>query len=190
MKKYQIIYADPPWSYNDKLGDRKDLGSATSAYPTQSLEWIKNLQVKNITDKNCVLFLWAVSPLLPEALEVITAWGFKYKTLAFCWSKTTSNLKEVANMGRWTMGNVELCLLATKGSPKRVSRTIRQLVSAERTRHSAKPTIVRELIVELMGDLPRLEIFSRPNNQIDIYGKNTFDGWNVWGNEVDSNIEL
>lgn len=86
-KKYQIIYADPPWSYNDKLGNNSSFGSATSAYPTQSLEWIKNLKVNEIAGKDCVLFLWAVSPLLPEAFEVIRAWGFKYTTIGFVWSK-------------------------------------------------------------------------------------------------------
>ena len=189
-QKYQIIYADPPWSYNDKLGNRKDLGSATSAYNTENMEWIKSLKIKNISDKNCVLFLWAVSPLLPEAMKVIDAWGFKYKTIAFVWSKRTKNGLQIANMGRWTMGNVEICLLGTKGKPKRISRNIRQLVEDWRAEHSKKPDQVRNKIVELMGNLPRIELFARNNGQIMLDGKTIFDGWDIWGNEVESDITL
>lgn len=187
-KKYKIIYADPPWSYNDKLGNEKGLGSATSAYNTQDLNWIKSLKVNEIADKDCVLFMWAVSPLLPEAFKVIKSWGFKYKTVAFCWSKkTTGNLK-VANMGRWTMGNVELCLLATKGSPKRKVKNIRQLVEEQRTVHSKKPPIVREKIVELMGDIPRIELFARKEDTL--FPLKDWDGWDIFGNEVKSDIKL
>jgi len=188
--KYQIIYADPPWSYNDKLGNDKALGSATSAYPTQSLQWIKALKVNEIADENCVLFLWAVSPLLPEAFEVIKAWGFKYKTVAFCWSKKFASGAEVSNMGRWTMGNVELCLLATKGKPQRLRKDIKQLVVAVRTVHSKKPDIVRNRIVELMGDLPRIELFARNDGQKDLFNTNPLDGWDTFGNEAVNSIEL
>lgn len=177
MRKYQIIYADPPWSYNDKM---KGHGGAETEYRTQDLEWIKGLGVKEIADKDCVLFLWAVSPLLPEALEVMKAWGFKYKTLAFVWSKETKNGKKVKNLGRWTMGNVELCILGVKGKPKRICRNIYQLVEAERTKHSQKPNEVRNRIVELMGDLTRIELFSRQKTE----------GWDVWGNEVENDITL
>jgi len=188
MKKYKVIYADPPWSYSDKMAGHSF--SLDHEYQTQDLNWIKSLKVSEITDKDCVLFMWAVSPLLPEAFEVLKSWGFKYKTVAFVWNKQTVNGKEVANMGRWTMGNVEMCLLATKGKPQRVVKNIRQLVSDTRTFHSAKPPIVRERIVELMGDQPRIELFARKNDQDDLWGNNTFDGWDVWGNEVDSDIKL
>lgn len=160
--KYKIIYADPPWSYNDKLGNDSAFGSATSAYQTQGKEWIKNLlRWGDLIDKDCVLFLWAVSPLLPEALEVMEAWGFKYVTVAFCWSKHTKNKIKISNMGRWTMGNVEICLLGRRGKPQRICKNIKQLVEAERTVHSKKPDEVRKRIVELMGDIPRVELFAR-----------------------------
>ncbi len=178
MRKYKIIYADPPWSYNDKMSGHSF--SLDHEYKTQSKNWIADLPVKDITDKDCVLFLWAVSPLLPEALEVIKAWGFKYKTLAFVWSKETKNGKKVKNLGRWTMGNVELCFLAVKGKPKRICRNIYQLVEAERTKHSQKPNEVRKRIVELMGDLPRLEMFARQHTI----------GWDVFGDEVKDSITL
>lgn len=190
MKKYQIIYADPPWSYNDKMGNDSAFMSATSAYPTQSLDWIKALRVKEITDNNCALFLWAVSPLLPEAFEVINAWGFKYKTVAFVWSKRYKDGTPVANMGRWTMGNVEMCLLATKGSPQRQTKNIRQLVEDYREEHSKKPDIIRNQIVELMGDIPRIELFARDNGNKNLWGENRMEGWDTFGNEVKSDISL
>jgi N6-adenosine-specific RNA methylase IME4 len=188
MKKYQIIYADPPWSYNDKMKGHSF--SLDHEYQTQSLEWIKDLKVKEIADDNCTLFLWAVSPLLPEALEVITAWGFKYKTLAFCWSKQFAGGGDVSNLGRWTMGNVELCLLATKGHPKRLKNNVRQLVVDTRTVHSKKPDQVRNRIVELMGNLPRIELFARNDGSRDLFNTNPLDGWDAWGNEVKSDINL
>ena len=190
MKKYQIIYADPAWSYGDKLGNDSAFGSATSAYPTMDIEEIKALKVNELADKDCVLFLWATSPLLPEALEVIKAWGFKYTTIGFVWSKKYKDGSAVSNMGRWTMGNVELCLLAKKGKPQRICKNVKQLVEDLREGHSRKPDIFRERIVELMGDLPRVELFARETNQPTLTGKKLFDGWDTWGNEVKSNIKL
>lgn len=175
-KKYQIIYADPPWSYNDtqKSGGTAFFG-ASARYETMNNKDIMNLPIQNIADKNCVLFLWATSPLLPEAIETIKKWGFQYKTIAFCWNKQSKHGKWISNMGRWIMGNIELCLLGTKGKPKRVVKNVKQLVIAERKKHSEKPSEVRERIVELMGDLPRIELFSR----------NPVEGWDCIGNEID-----
>lgn len=179
MKKYQIIYADPPWSYNDKMSGHSF--SLDHEYNTQSLKWIKELPVQDLTDQNAVLFLWAVSPLIPEALEVISAWGFKYKTLVFCWVKETPGLfKTVSNLGRWTMGGCELCFLGVKGSPKRVSTNVKQVVWEIRTKHSKKPEEIRRRIETLMGNIPRIELFARQKTE----------GWDVWGNEVDSDIDL
>jgi site-specific DNA-methyltransferase (adenine-specific) len=149
-------------------------------YITQSKNWIAELPVGGVAEKDSVLFMWAVSPLLPEALEVMKAWGFKYITVAFVWSKHTKNKKKVSNLGRWTMGNVEVCLLGRKGKPQRICKNIKQLVEAERFRHSAKPAEVRDRIVALMGDLPRLELFAREKTE----------GWDVWGNEVESDIQI
>lgn len=178
MKKYQIIYADPPWSYNDKMSGHSF--SLDHEYETQSKNWIEDLPVGGIAEKDSVLFLWVVSPQLQEGLDVMKAWGFKFVTVAFVWSKHTVNGKKVANLGRWTMGNVEICLLGRKGKPQRVCKNIRQLVEAERFRHSAKPDEVRKRIVDLMGDVPRIELFARQKTE----------GWDVWGNEVESDIDL
>lgn len=171
-KKYQIIYADPPWSYNDKMSGHSF--SLDHEYETQSKNWIADLPVADLADKDCSLFLWAVSPQLPEALFVMQAWGFKYVTLAFCWSKHTKNGIKVSNLGRWTMGNVEICLLGKKGKPQRLVKNIKQLVEAERTHHSAKPHEVRNRIVSLMGDIPRIELFARER----------VEGWDAWGNQI------
>lgn len=189
-KKYKIIYADPPWSYNDKMGNDSAFMSATSAYPTMPLEDIKALKVKNIADNDCVLFIWVVSPLLPEAIEVINAWGFKYTTIGFVWSKKHKSGVPVANMGRWTMGNVELCLIAKKGKPQRICKNVKQLIEDLRVEHSRKPDEVRKRIVELMGDIPRIELFARTDGSKDLWGKNTFDGWDVFGNEASDSINL
>ena len=140
------------------------------------LEWIKSLDVAKLAEKDCILVLWAVSPQLPEAIEVMQAWGFTYKTVAFCWSKVTKNKKLVSNLGKWTMGNVELCLLGVRGKPNklRVDKSVKQLVVAERTVHSKKPDEVRERITQGFGDLPRIELFARQH----------VDGWDCWGDEV------
>ena len=173
-KKYNIIYADPPWSYNDKMHGHSF--SLENEYPTMPLDWIKELPIENICEKDCILFLWAVSPQLPEAIQTMESWGFKFKTVAFCWSKYSKNGKPISNLGKWTMGNVELCLLGIKGQPNkfRIDKSIKQLVIAERKRHSQKPSEVRERIVKGFGDLPRIELFARE------YA----DGWDCWGNEV------
>jgi site-specific DNA-methyltransferase (adenine-specific) len=181
-KKYKIIYADSPWSYNDKMSGHSF--SLDHEYETQDLEWIKNLPVKDIADKDSVLFMWAVSPMLPEAIEVMKCWGYSYKTLAFCWNKLSKDGKWIHNLGRWTMGNVELCLLGVKGHPKRICTNVKQLVVALRGRHSAKPDVVRERIVELMGDLPRIELFARGDKEVDMLGYSKFKNWDTWGNGI------
>jgi N6-adenosine-specific RNA methylase IME4 len=177
--KYKIIYADPPWSYNDHLSKQSFGGfnfmGAGNVYDTQEKDWIKNLPVNEIADKDCSLFMWATNPLLPEALDIIPAWGFKFKTVAFVWVKRNKNLAPVYNLGRWTMGGVELCLLATKGKPQRIRRDIKQVDYSMRSVHSGKPPSVRNKIVELMGDIPRIELFARQKT----------DGWDAWGNEAD-----
>lgn len=156
-------------------------------YKTQSLDWIKELPVGGISDNDCALFLWAVSPKLPEAIEVMNAWGFKYRTLAFCWSKISKNGKWISNIGHWTMGNVELCLFGKKGNPKRERKNVKQLVVSMRTIHSKKPDIVRQRIVELMGDLPRIELFARGESEEDLFGYDKFKGWDTWGDESPDN---
>ena len=169
-KRYNIIYADPPWQYADKGCN----GAAEDHYSTMDLEDIKELPLQAITAPNCVLFMWATYPLIPEALKVIEAWGFTYKSVAFTWVKLNKNgYGHFLGLGRWTRGNPEICLLATKGKPQRISANVANLTLAPLGRHSAKPAIIREKIVQLMGDLPRIELFAREQ----------VDGWGLWGND-------
>ena len=180
-KLYQIIYADPPWQYGDKLQHHG--GSADSHYDTMPIEDICNLQVngkpvKDITDENCFLFLWGTWAFLSEALRVIDAWGFKYKTSGFVWVKTYQSGKDVFGMGNYTRGNTEYVLLAIKGKPKRKSKFVSQIIKTTIKEHSKKPDIVRSKIVQLCGDLPRLEIFARTK----------IHGWDTFGN--DEKLEL
>ncbi len=177
MKKYQIIYADPPWRYQDKNCN----GACATHYETLTIDKICSLPIDNITDENCILFLWATYPLLPEALKVIQAWGFKYKSIGFQWVKLNKkNLKPFFGLGRWTRGNTEPCLIATKGKPTRIAKNIFQLIMSPIRGHSQKPNMVKDNIIKLMGDLPRIELFAREKTP----------GWDVWGNEVESDIEL
>ena len=180
-KKYQIIYADPPWSYNDKM---KGTGlEIEKHYPTMSVEDICNLPIKNIADNDCLLFIWAVNAMLPEALQVIKSWGFKYKTVGFVWNKLNHRGNLVYNLGRYTMSNCELCLIARKGTPKRITKNIKQLIIDIRSEHSKKPREARRRIVKLMGDLPRIELFARPPKD-RLFEDDSYKGWDVWGNEV------
>lgn len=177
MKKFKIIYADPPWSYKDK----KCNGNASDHYDTMSLKDIKDLPINNLSDKDSILFLWATYPLLKEALEVIDSWGFKYKTIGFQWIKKNKVADSFFfGLGRWTRGNTEVCLIATKGKPKRINNSISQLVISRIRGHSQKPDEVREKIVELIGELPRIELFAR----------NKSKGWNIWGNELLNDIDI
>jgi len=174
VKKYQIIYADPPWSYRDKAlaGGR----GASCKYKTQSIEWIRALPVNNIADDNCILFLWVTMPKLDECWSVISAWGFKYKTVAFTWVKKNKHSQSwFFGMGRWTRANAELCLLATRGKPKRINAGISSVVVSSIRKHSQKPDEVRERILELCGDVPRIELFARGE----------YKGWDVWGDEIE-----
>lgn len=183
MKKYKIIYADPPWSYKVWSEDKKVAqGTAKGHYNTMSLEDIKALPVKKLADKDCKLFLWVTPPCLKEGLEVIEAWGFKFRTIAFCWIKTNKNNgKPFFGIGHWTASNCELCLgaLLPNGKLNRKSKSISQVVLSKRREHSRKPDEVREKIVRLCGDLPRIELFARQK----------FDGWDVWGNQVPKDIQ-
>lgn len=193
-KKYQIIYADPPWKYRQgKSMGTNFQGAADAQYSCMDYKDICELPIKNLADEKCILFMWATFPMLAEALEVIKAWGFDYKTIAFSWLKVNPiNRRPSFGVGYYTKSNIEVCLLATKGNAHKLvkSNSVSQVIIAPRTKHSRKPSIVRDKIVELMGDLPRIELFAREDRQLNLKGKTTFDGWDIWGNEVKSNIEL
>lgn len=172
-KKYQIIYADPPWQYGDKMGNDPAMGGIT--YPTMSLQQIKNLPVRSISADNCALLLWGTMPMLPEAIEVIRAWGFDYVTCAFNWIKLNPSGSGIySGMGHWTNGNAELVFLGRRGVLDRKVKNVKQIQMHPRTRHSEKPGIIRREIVRLFGDIPRIELFAR----------HKVEGWDVWGNQI------
>ncbi len=162
----------PPWefrNYSDALQ-----GTARQHFGTMPLDWIKALPVAPLTTKDCALLLWATGPLLPEAFEVISAWGFTYKTVAFNWIKTNPN-GEGLRVGNWywTLAGSEICLLATKGSPTRIAKDVRQVFQAPVTRHSEKPEEARRRIERLLCG-PYLELFARRK----------VEGWYTWGDEI------
>jgi N6-adenosine-specific RNA methylase IME4 len=172
-KKYNIIYADPPWNYKDK--SKSHGGGAESHYKCMTTEDICNLPISTITEENAVLFIWVTFPQLNQVFKVIDSWGFIYKTCAFTWVKTNKDNSIYMGMGGYTRANAEICLLATKGKGlKRINCGIKNTHLHKRLNHSEKPDIFRQLIVDLFGNLPRIELFARQKTK----------GWDVWGNEV------
>ena len=171
-KKYNIIYADPAWTF--KTWSKKG-GIKSPKYEVMTINDIKKLPIDNIADKDCVLFIWVTYPLLKEGLDTIKQWNFHYKTCGFSWIKKNKKTDSLFwGLGYWTRANNEICLLATKGKPKRISRSVHQVVIDKIREHSRKPDCVRDRIVELCGDLPRIELFAREKTK----------GLDVWGNEV------
>jgi len=179
-KRYGCILADPPWAYS--VWSKKGAGRcAEHYYPTMQVPDICALPVADLADKDCALLLWATFPCLPAAFEVLKAWSFEYKTVAFVWCKRNRQSPGYfTGMGYYTRANVEICLLATKGHPKRVSKSVRQIIDTPIERHSKKPDEARTRIVQLFGDVPRIELFARER----------VPGWDCWGNEVESDITL
>lgn len=146
-----------------------------------SINDICTLPIKEISDKDCVLFMWMTFPTLKEGMKVIEEWGFKYKTVAFVWVKQNRKTPSLFwGLGFWTRANAEICILATKGKPKRISAKVHQVVVSPIEEHSKKPDEVRKRIVELLGDIPRIELFARQKA----------DSWDTWGNEVSCDINL
>ena len=176
-KKYNVIYADPPWRYRNKPNGR----SPEDHYPTMRMEDIKALPVKELAADDCVLFLWVTFPQLKDAWGVMEAWGFTFKSVAFVWVKLNPSSDGVFwGMGYWTRSNAEICLLATKGKPRRKAANVHQVIISHVEEHSKKPEEARRRIEALMGDVPKIELFAR----------RTSPGWDVWGNEVECDVEL
>ena len=178
---YKAILADPPWGFKTWSGPEKKLASrgTVAPYRTMEMDAIKALPVADLAADDCCLFMWFVWPTLPDALAVIEAWGFSYKTCAFAWIKADPYrlfaLEEDVRMGLgyWTRANSEACLLATRGKPKRRDNTVRQGIIAPRREHSRKPDEIHGRIERLVAG-PYLELFGRQSRP----------GWDVWGNEA------
>lgn len=173
-KKYNVIYADPPWSfkhYSDKGKGR----APDNYYKCQNLQDIKDLPIADLAADDCVLFMWVTYPFLQKSFEVLKAWGFEYKTVGFTWVKKNKKADSwFWGMGYWTRSNAEICLIATKGKITRQSSSVHQIIDTPIEEHSKKPDVTRQRIVQLVGDMPRIELFAR----------NKTNGWDTWGNEV------
>lgn len=180
---YQTLYADPPWQYRDKGGPKGTTGAALQ-YPTMSYADLAKLPVGQLAAPDAVLFMWATYPTIQDALDLIRAWGFTYKSIAFQWLKIYPSGKPRFGLGHWTRGNTEPCLLATRGKMHRVDNAVSQLIFTEELivseigRHSAKPPETRERIVRLIGDLPAIELFARERAP----------GWDCFGDEVENGV--
>lgn len=172
-KKYGAILADPPWAFKTY----SDLGlgrSAEAHYDTMPLEDILKIPVTNWAADDCALFLWTTDTHLPQALKLIEAWGFEYKTVGFYWAKLNQDLKTFyMGMGHWTRSNPEQCLLATRGHPQRLDAGVRKLITAPRREHSRKPDEVRSYIERLVPG-PYLEMFARESKE----------NWDCFGNQT------
>ena len=171
-KKYSIIYADPPWRYQHRGCE----GAADRYYETMSIEELGKLPISRIADKNCVLFLWMTFPKLEEQLPLFGLWGFRYITLGFSWIKTNAkDGRPFFGIGYYAKSNCEVCLMGLKGKMKPISNKVSSCIISPRREHSRKPDEVRERIVELFGDKPRIELFARQ----------TVEGWDCWGDETE-----
>ena len=172
MSEFATILADPPWTFETYSEKGKEF-SPERHYKCMTLPEIKALPVADIAAKDCVLLMWAVDPLLDRAFEVIKAWGFKYKTVGFYWIKSGKGFRLHKGMGYWTRANPEVCLLATRGKPKRVSANVDRTLISPLGRHSEKPHAIYDRTEALVSG-PYLEMFAR-------YGR---PGWRQWGNQV------
>lgn len=186
---YGAILADPPWrweSWGKYRGQRAGLApkgsrSTDNHYETQETDEIKDLPISDLAAKNCVLFLWVTWPMLPEGLDTMASWGFSYKTCAFAWIKADVSQIDLFRddadadmlLGYWTRANSEVCLLGTKGQPKRLDAGVRQGIIEPRRQHSRKPSCVHRRIERLVAG-PYLELFARER----------VPGWDAWGNET------
>jgi len=168
---FGAILADPPWLFlmHGETGD-----SRNPEYPMMTEAEIAAVPVAPAAAPDCALFLWATGPHLDQSLRVMAAWGFAYKSIAFSWLKVNMDGRPFVGLGPWTRANVELCLLGTRGHPKRLNADVPQAIIERRREHSRKPDCVRQRIQRLVAG-PYLELFARSPAR----------GWTAWGNETE-----
>lgn len=171
MKEYDLIYTDPAWSYDKKVGQ----GIADDQYDTMALDDIKALPVNEMLKKDAVVYMWAVFPMLKEAFEVIKAWDLEYVTVGFNWIKLNDNGTPFFGIGHHTKSNGEICLLLRKGKGLEVKdHTISQVIMTKKDKHSKKPYVCYTYLERMYGNIERIEMFARNKRQ----------GWDTWGNQV------
>lgn len=179
---YGAILADPPWRFQCWGSQNNAASCVENHYRTMPIVDIVALPVRDLAATDCTLFLWCVWPTMPDALDVIKAWGFEYKTCAFAWTKAHAgqiemfqdDIEPYMGLGYWTRANTEVCLLATRGKPKRLNADVRQAIIAPKRQHSRKPEGVHERIERLVAG-PYVELFARQRRP----------GWDCWGNETE-----
>jgi len=179
MKKYDIIYADLAWQYKTKESLAKTSilnGKLNTHYGTMTIAELGGLPLGSISDKNSMLFMWVVSPMLDDGIELMKKWGFKYSTIAFIWHK------QRANPGHYTMSECEICLVGRRGKipTPRGARNVRQFLSEMRGKHSAKPIEIRK----------RIELMFPTQTKLEMFARQSAEGWDAWGNEVENSIDL
>lgn len=177
MKQYDIVYADPPWQYKNKKTGGSMISGAESKYLTMSTDDICNLPIKNLANKDSVLFMWVTVPFLPDGMRVLDSWGYKYKTM-LTWRKIMS-----LGMGFWFRGQCEHVLFGVRGKVKafRCQRT--NFIQSKVSEHSAKPEEFAELIEIATSDMPSRQM-------IELFARRQRPGWDVFGNEVENSIDL
>jgi len=182
MKKYQIIYADPPWAFTGFVNEHKNgITRPTLPYQTMGDFEITELPIEAIADKDCILFLWCVDSRLDIMSLIMDKWGFKYKTVGFVWNKVRKDGNGVnATFSKYTRKSCEFLYIGTRGKCLAKVHTQNQYFPEAKRKHSQKPDGIRDMIVKMCGDLPRIELFARQKTE----------GWDVWGNEVESDINL
>ena len=181
---FALLEVDPCWSYSDK----KIRGGAEHHYGTMSLAELIALPVEDLAAPDAALFMWATWPTLPDAFALMKAWGFTYKNCGLLWAKVNkvADQTQFVGLGHWTRGNTEPCLLGVRGRPERASKAVQQLIMGEELvvapvgEHSAKPVEAKNRMVQLMGDVPAIELFARSRDP----------RFESWGNQVDSTITL
>lgn len=172
--RYGALLVDPPWSFATWSGTGTPHRAKAEHYSTTPTDWLSGLPVAELAARDCALFMWVVDSHLVQGIRLAEAWGFKFKTVALVWAKTTATGRYRIGMGYWTRKQVEQCLLFTRGTPRRRSRAVRQLIVAPRREHSRKPDEQYERIQALV-DGPYAELFARQRRA----------GWAAWGNEAD-----
>lgn len=184
MGKYNVVYADPPWKYDNKRIGRDNKHGAEQNYVLTGMEELVNMPVNSITQDEALCFMWVTVPMMQEGLALLSAWGFTYKTL-ITWEKTGG-----LGMGRWLRVQTEHLLIGVKGAVKPFGHQEKNIYKHSISSHSAKPHFFRELVMKLSSksfdNCIRLEMFARTRS--GMFGNYEYEGWDVFGNEVENSI--
>ncbi len=181
MKKYNIVYADPPWKLKYLKETKIGFGVYDLPYEQMPDKEIINLNVANILLDDAILFLWAIDSRIPIIPELMASWGFNFKTVGFVWNKVAKFTNGVnATVGKYTRKSCEFCFIGTKGKCLAKMHTQNQYFPEPKRKHSQKPDGIRDNILKMCGNLPRIELFAREKTK----------GWDVCGNEINNDIDI